>query len=108
MVGEGEFFLDCRDPSRRLTKRLPRSSLFAFSEEDETALSEGADEAESQKRLEERWNFDIDDMPPVGPDGAEEHDRHFIDDYDPGYVFLIGTFLRKELNIAQILKAAYN
>jgi hypothetical protein len=42
--------LDRRDPSPwHLTKQLPRSPLFALSEEDETALSEGTDEAESQK-----------------------------------------------------------
>ena len=38
-----------------------------------------------RKRLEERWKFDVDDMPPVGPDGAEERDRKLIDDYDTGY-----------------------
>lgn len=52
----GRVFLDRRDTSPwRLMKRLPQSSLFALNEEDETALSEGADEAESQKRLEERY-----------------------------------------------------
>jgi enhancer of polycomb-like protein len=89
----GRVFLDRRDPTpQRLTKRLPRSSLFTH-EEDETTLNEGAEEVESQKTLEERWNFDTDDLPPVGPDGAEEHDRHLIDDYDAGWVYIFGTLI---------------
>jgi enhancer of polycomb-like protein len=53
--------------------------LFSLGEEDETALDE---EVEGQGRLEEQWKFDIDDTPPIRPDGAEEHDLQLIDDYD--------------------------
>jgi enhancer of polycomb-like protein len=88
-------FLDRRDPTpQHLTRRLQRSSLFALAEEDGSALSEGAEEAERQERLEERWKFDIDDIPPVGPDGAE-HDRQLINDYDTAYVFLFVVLLPK-------------
>jgi hypothetical protein len=59
----GRTFLDCRDSTpQRLAIRLPRSSLFDLGVEDKTALKENVDEAESQKRLEERWKFDIDDI----------------------------------------------
>jgi len=81
----GRLFLDCRDATpQRLARQLSRSSLFDLGEEDKTTLNEDVEEAESQRRLEERWKFDIDDMPPVGPDGAEEHDRQLVDDYDTG------------------------
>jgi len=53
------------------------------------------EEAESLKRLEERWKFDIDDMPPVGPDGAEEHDRQLVDDYDTGCVVFVILLLKR-------------
>jgi enhancer of polycomb-like protein len=81
----GRLFLDRRDPGP-LSKRLPRASLFALDEEDETTLSEDAEVVERQKKLEERWKFDVDDAPPIGPDGAEEHDRELVDDYDAAYV----------------------
>ena len=85
----GRVFLDCRDSApQRLARQLSRSSLFDLGEEDKTVLNEDVETAESQKRLEERWKFDIDDMPPVGPDGAEEHDRQLIDDYDTRCFFL--------------------
>lgn len=90
----GRVFLNCRDAPQRLARQLSRSSLFDLGEENKTALNEDVEEAESQKRLEERWKFDVDDMPPVGPDGAEEHDRQLIDDYDTWCVFLV-TLLSK-------------
>jgi enhancer of polycomb-like protein len=61
----GRVFLDRRDPiPQRLTRRLQCSSLFALAEEDGSVLSEGAEEAERQKRLEERWKFNINNIPP--------------------------------------------
>ena len=90
----GQVFLNCRDAPQRLARQLSCSSLFDLGEENKTALNEDVEEAESQKRLEERWKFDVDDMLPVGPDGAEEHDRQLIDDYDTWCVFLV-TLLSK-------------
>jgi enhancer of polycomb-like protein len=49
-------------------------------------------EGERRRQLEERWKFDADDAPPVGPDGSEEQDRTLIDDYDTTYDCLL--FLR--------------
>jgi enhancer of polycomb-like protein len=40
------------------------------------------EEAETTKRLIERWKFDTDDVPAVGPEGADEQDRVLVDDYD--------------------------
>jgi enhancer of polycomb-like protein len=103
----GRVFLDRRDPTPQRFAKLPRSSLFALGDEDESTLHGGAEEAESQKRLEELWRFDIDDMPPVGSDGAEEHDRQLIDDYDTGYVLY--SFLGSDsLNIMQVLEALHD
>ncbi|KAF8806044.1 hypothetical protein BYT27DRAFT_7339296 [Phlegmacium glaucopus] len=39
-----------------------------------------------RRRLQERWKFDADDAPPVGPDGSEEEDRTLVDDYDNMYL----------------------
>ena len=78
-------FLDRQNPTLwHLLRRLPHSSLFAPDEED--TLSEDVEEAEKEKRLEEHWKFDVDNAPPIGPDGAEDHGQQLIDDYDPTYV----------------------
>jgi enhancer of polycomb-like protein len=41
------------------------------------------DEHERLQRLRERWRFDEDDGPALGPEGPEEHDRALYDDYQP-------------------------
>jgi hypothetical protein len=54
----GQVFLDCQDATpQRLARQLSCSSLFDLGEENKTALNEDVEEAESQKRLEERWKF---------------------------------------------------
>ncbi|EIW79222.1 hypothetical protein CONPUDRAFT_59856 [Coniophora puteana RWD-64-598 SS2] len=50
-----------------------------------TGTSDEEDE-ETATRLRERWRFDQDDVPPVGPDGPEEQDRMLVDDYEPRYL----------------------
>ena len=45
------------------------------------------DVEERMMRLRERWRFDNDDEPPVGPDGPDEQDRTLIDDPSQAYVF---------------------
>lgn len=40
-----------------------------------------AEKAEQQRRLRERWMFDEDDGPALGPDGPDEHDRVLVDDF---------------------------
>ncbi|CAA7267434.1 unnamed protein product [Cyclocybe aegerita] len=39
-----------------------------------------------QQHLEERWKYDLDDVPPVGPEGADEQDRILVDDYGVKYL----------------------
>ncbi|TFK47739.1 hypothetical protein OE88DRAFT_737780 [Heliocybe sulcata] len=55
------------------------------------------DEAEEQERalrIAERWKYDADDdIPVIGPDGAEESDRVLVDDYDPKYLRQAMTLL---------------
>ncbi|KAG1758564.1 enhancer of polycomb-like-domain-containing protein [Suillus occidentalis] len=51
------------------------------------------DDEEMSARLRERWRFDQDDEPTVGPEGADEQDRILIDDYDPKYLRQMMTLL---------------
>jgi len=57
----------------------------------DTIVSE--DDEETATRLRERWRFDQDDEPTVGPEGADEQDRVLIDDYDPKYLRHMMTLL---------------
>lgn len=44
-----------------------------------------AEVLEKHRRIEERWKYDDDDVPPVGPEGPEEQDRKLADDFDAKY-----------------------
>ena len=88
--------MDRRDTvPRRPVKKYARSSLFGLGDEDKPEgedsmdIEEDPEELERQRRLEEQWRFDQDDVPPVGPEGADEQDGVLIDDYDPTYVMLV-------------------
>ncbi|KAF8161887.1 hypothetical protein BJ912DRAFT_1099566 [Pholiota molesta] len=74
--------------SRRITPKLPRSSLFGLPENDEDKNMDVDDPAEAErlKRLEEQWKYDADDVPPVGPEGADEQSRMLVGHYDPNYL----------------------
>ena len=82
----GRLHLDRRNviPPTLPTARLPRSTLFEVDKPMNEEL-----EGERRRRLEEQWKFDLDDVPPFGPDGSEEQDRTLIDDYETMY----GRFL---------------
>jgi enhancer of polycomb-like protein len=61
----------------------------------------GYEERERRARIAERWRFDEDDTPAVGPQGSEEYDRVLLDDYDLKWVvfgrdlpFLLNMLLR--------------
>ncbi|KAF9483666.1 hypothetical protein BDN70DRAFT_799389 [Pholiota conissans] len=87
----GRVFIDRRDAApRRIVPKLPRSSLFSLPEEDDDEqkmeVDEDPEEAERIRRLEERWKYDADDVPPVSPEGADEQNRILIDDYDINYL----------------------
>ena len=80
----GRIHLDRRNaiPLRLATTNLPRSTLFDV---DKPMDVDEDQEGERRRQLEERWKFDSDDAPLVGPDGSEEQDRTLIDDYETMY-----------------------
>jgi enhancer of polycomb-like protein len=45
-------------------------------------------EKEASWRIRDRWLFDADDEPSVGPDGPDEKDRVLVDEFHPRYAFL--------------------
>jgi enhancer of polycomb-like protein len=47
----------------------------------EMDVDEDPEESERQHRSEERWKYDQDDMPAVGPQGQDEQDRVLVDEY---------------------------
>ncbi len=47
---------------------------------------------ERERRLEERWKYDQDDVPAFGPQGPDEQDRVLVDEYQTKYV--IANFYR--------------
>jgi enhancer of polycomb-like protein len=78
----GRIMLDRRRPptaSASVVKRS-RSALFGPPPSDDDEM-----DVEDTNRLKERWRFDSDDTPAVGPDGPDEQDRVLTDEYDPKY-----------------------
>ncbi|KAJ7089681.1 enhancer of polycomb-like-domain-containing protein [Mycena belliarum] len=80
----GRIMLDRRRPPMSSISILKssRSVLFGPPEASDDDLMN----AEDLNRVKERWRFDSDDCPAVGPDGADEQDRVLIDEYDPKYL----------------------
>ncbi|KAF5385750.1 hypothetical protein D9615_002489 [Tricholomella constricta] len=76
----GRLHVDRRDFAPRPVSSVRRSSLFEHEDEDVEMESE---DDERIRRMEERWRFDMDDTPTIGPDGPEEQSRVLIDDYSP-------------------------
>ena len=77
----GRIQLDRRDAIPRSFLNLPRSTLFAIDEPMDVD-AENLEEDEDKRRLVERWRFDMDDSPAIGPEGSEEQDRVLVDDHD--------------------------
>ncbi|KAF8070202.1 enhancer of polycomb-like-domain-containing protein [Lyophyllum atratum] len=73
----GRLHVDRRDFAPRPSVSVRRSSLFDH-ETDDVEM-----EDDDNERTRERWRFDADDVPPVGPDGPEEQNRLLVDDYSP-------------------------
>ncbi|TFK38452.1 enhancer of polycomb-like-domain-containing protein [Crucibulum laeve] len=67
-----------------IPKRRRLSALLGS--EDDMDVDNDPEEEERKRRLEERWRFDMDDGPVIGPQGADEQDRVLIDDYDSKYL----------------------
>jgi hypothetical protein len=74
---------------RRLTK--PTTADSEMPEEESTA------EKEVSWRIRDRWLFDADDEPSVGPDGPDEKDRVLVDEFHPKYAPLLGSQDRSSL-----------
>ncbi|KAF9467645.1 enhancer of polycomb-like-domain-containing protein [Collybia nuda] len=86
----GRMLVDRRNAGPRRIISAPRSTLF---ESEPTDVPMDVDQeninpeiAEETERLLSRWRFDEDDMPAVGPQGADEQDRILVDDYDSKYL----------------------
>ena len=77
----GRIHLDRRDAIPRVFLNFPRSKLFGINNPMDMDV-ENTEEDESRRRLVERWRFDMDDSPAIGPEGLEEQGRVLVDDYD--------------------------
>lgn len=77
----GRIYLDRRDAIPRPFLNLPRSKLFGIDEPMDVDAA-NSEQDENRSRLVERWRFDMDDSPAIGPEGMEEQDRVLVNDYD--------------------------
>lgn len=82
----GRVYLDRYDAGPRPISKLPRSSLFTLPENQEMDVDEDPEELERKRRLEEKWKYDMDDLPSTGPGGVDEQDRILVDDYSLPYL----------------------
>jgi enhancer of polycomb-like protein len=74
----GRLMIDRRGPMLRLRR------MFGQYRSPSPMESSGD---EQEWRLSDRWKFDDDDYPAVGPEGPEEQDRVLVDDFNPKSVF---------------------
>ncbi|OSX65465.1 hypothetical protein POSPLADRAFT_1167718, partial [Postia placenta MAD-698-R-SB12] len=68
---------------------LDRCAVFRHVSPSGFLAEDGDNEDETQervRRLTERWRYDVDDVPAVGPDGSEEKDRGLLDDFSTKYL----------------------
>lgn len=77
----GRIYLDQRDAVPRSFTNIPRSKLFDIDESMDVDTN-NPEQVEYRSRLVERWKFDMDDNPVIGPEGLEEHDRVLVNNYD--------------------------
>ncbi|KAG5645182.1 hypothetical protein DXG03_006700 [Asterophora parasitica] len=75
----GRLLIDRRDFAPRPVTSARRPSLFDRDNDVEMA----SEYEEETRRLQERWRYDLDDVPAIGPDGPEEQNRKLVDDYSP-------------------------
>ncbi|KAJ3557054.1 hypothetical protein NP233_g11834 [Leucocoprinus birnbaumii] len=82
----GRRMLDRRDIGLRFPP--PKRLKLEQSSDDSKAMDvdDDSEEAERQRRLEERWRYDQDDMPAVGPQGQDEQDRVLMNEYQTQYL----------------------
>lgn len=94
----GRYHIDRRLPTSRLSFSKGSSYPFTFRRPLSTAEDSGEDDKDEERlwRLSERWKFDDDDGPAIGPDGSEEQDRVLVDDYHPKYLRHFVTLLQDQ------------
>ncbi|KAF9005081.1 enhancer of polycomb-like-domain-containing protein [Cyathus striatus] len=92
----GRLHVDRRNyiPPPMSYKRRRHPGLVDSDDEDAMDVDDiDAEEIERRARLQERWRFDMDDGPVIGPQGTDEHDRILVDDYDSKYLRYAMTLL---------------
>ena len=63
--------------------RYPRRLSSPASADTRVSDEESATAKEISWRIRDRWLFDADDDPSVGPDGPDEKDRNLVDEFHP-------------------------
>lgn len=90
----GHLFIDRRTTiTRTIDTSARRSALLALQSRaakaaanDAMVVDDDDSDEELSKRIQERWRFDSDDGPAVGPLGSDEQDRVLVDDYQSEYI----------------------
>ncbi|GLB42746.1 putative enhancer of polycomb-like protein [Lyophyllum shimeji] len=76
----GRLIIDRRAAAPPPIVDISRSSLF---ERENVDVEMSSPDEERDLRIAERWRYDADDVPAVGPEGPEEQGRVLVDDYAP-------------------------
>jgi enhancer of polycomb-like protein len=77
-----------RSPPRDELLSYPRRSTRPTTADSEMPEEESTAEKEVSWRIRDRWLFDADDEPSIGPDGPDEKDRVLVDEFHPKYALL--------------------
>jgi enhancer of polycomb-like protein len=77
-----------RSPPRDELLSYPRRSTRPTTADSEMPEEESTAEKEVSWRIRDRWLFDADDEPSIGPDGSDEKDRVLVDEFHPKYALL--------------------
>jgi enhancer of polycomb-like protein len=77
-----------RSPPRDELLSYPRRLTKSTTTDSEMPEEESIAEKEVSWRIRDRWLFDADDEPCVGPDGPDEKDRALVDEFHPKYALL--------------------
>lgn len=74
----GRMLVDRRSATARVIIPVKRSRLCNLEDSD---VEMDDEDDERVHKMTERWRFDTDDCPAVGPEGPEEQNRMLVDDY---------------------------
>ncbi|KAI0659248.1 enhancer of polycomb-like-domain-containing protein [Cubamyces menziesii] len=70
------------------------------------ATFENDEDMERMRRLEERFRYDDDDVPAVGPGGPDEHDRKLIDESQPRHISYTMSLFNEQDHLAMTTNTA--